>query len=96
MHTFHICVHFVPLYRPENIFIVNSVIDYEQLAHADEEILEFALKKRSEYPLAKMFRYPHFTIYYNQYAYKVHSIIDQWIPAMIIDLFLFIFTGRTM
>ena len=71
-------------------------MDYDKLADANEEILEYALKKRAEYPLASFFRYPHFTIYYNEWAYRLHALIDQWIPALFIDLFLFIFTGRTM
>lgn len=86
----------VGITKPENVFVVNTVIDYDNLANADEEILEFTLKKRGEYPLVNMFRYPHFSVYYNEFAYQIHALIDQWIPALFIDFFLFIFTGKTI
>jgi fatty acyl-CoA reductase len=80
--------------RPINPFIINCVLDYEDLPLADEEILAYAMKKRDEFPLSNMFRYPDFKIYHNRFFYGIHAFIDQWIPAMIVDLLLLVFTGR--
>ncbi|CAL1295664.1 unnamed protein product [Larinioides sclopetarius] len=82
--------------RPPSVYIVNCVMDYYKLPMADETILQKALEKRKDYPLVNMFRYPDFKIYYSWVPYKIHSIIDEWIPAYICDFFLYIFTGQTV
>ncbi|XP_015930044.1 fatty acyl-CoA reductase 1 [Parasteatoda tepidariorum] len=82
--------------KPDNVFVVNCVIDYDKLPEGDTAILQVVLKKRDEYPLANVFRYPDFTIHYNPIAYHFHALWDQWIPAIIVDSLLFIFTGKTV
>ncbi|XP_054709743.1 fatty acyl-CoA reductase 1-like [Uloborus diversus] len=82
--------------RPADVYVANCVMDYDKLPLANNDILSVVLKKRDEYPLVNMFRYPHFTIYYNEIAFQLHALIDQWIPAMIVDAILFIFTGQTI
>ncbi|KFM82943.1 putative fatty acyl-CoA reductase, partial [Stegodyphus mimosarum] len=82
--------------RPPYVYVVNCVLDYERLPVADEDILGVALKKRDEYPLVSIYRYPDFKIYYSYVAYKIHSIIDEWIPAIFLDFFLYIFTGKVI
>ncbi|KAG8201406.1 hypothetical protein JTE90_016877 [Oedothorax gibbosus] len=82
--------------RPNDVFVVNCVIDYDNLPLADEAILEQALKRRQKFPLVNMFRYPDFTVYYSWLPYTIHSFFDEWIPAYTLDFLLYLFTGKTV
>lgn len=85
---------FVAQKRQRELFVVNCVHDDDKLLPAGEQMLQAALDKREDYPLYNFYRYPDFTLYYSRTLYKIHDFFDQFIPAYLIDILLYIFTGK--
>ncbi|KAF8790735.1 Fatty acyl-CoA reductase 1 like protein [Argiope bruennichi] len=79
--------------RPSSVYVVNCVMDYENSTWLFEALKKAFKKKRTQYPLVNMFRYPDFKVYYKWVPYRIHSIIDELVRVhkkikFIYDIFL--------
>lgn len=82
--------------KSPELFVMNCTMDMDKIPPAIECLLDKAMEKRLEYPLTSIFRYPDFTVYYSTTLFYIHAFFDHWIPAIFADIFIYIFTGRTI